>query len=364
MIGVSTKIRLSLGNSPYTGTLVKGCRECIKGAKLVLFITGKCAKSCFYCPISETRRNKDLIFANEVLVEHPSQAIAEARMIDATGMGITGGEPLCDVERTLRFIRAFKEEFGTGFHIHLYTGLEPVPSETVEKLLDAGLDELRLHRFLLGTDMPQLRAITKGRAKLGIEIPVIPGMLEQLKDLLRQLEAIGVDFVNLNELEYTSLNAKELKKHGLQLDLGSIASVEGSEEAALELLEWAAVETALNIHYCPLALKDGTQLRNRFLRRAKNVAQPFEEITDEGLLVKGIIKPLQEMSLAEALAILVEIPNVSIEDFWVNESRCQIETSVAVVHRLADRLKALGFLLGVAEEYPIASRFQVSFTPL
>ncbi|MFX1243503.1 MAG: radical SAM protein [Promethearchaeota archaeon] len=358
------KIRLSLGNSPHTGILVEGCRECIKGAKLVLFITGKCAKSCFYCPISEMRRNQDTIFANEVVVEQPEQAIAEAHMIEATGMGITGGEPLHEVERTLQFIRLFKEEFGSQFHIHLYTGLEPVPLDIVEKLLNAGLDELRLHRFSLGPDIPRLRALTKGRAKLGIEIPVIPGMREQLKDFLRQLEAIGIDFVNLNELEYTALNANELKKRGLQLDLDSIASVQGSEEEALELLEWAAAETSLNLHYCPLTLKDGTQLRNRFRRRAKKVAKSFEEITEEGLIVKGIIKPPPGMSMAETLAMLLKGPNLSKEDFWINESRGQIETSIALVYQLASRLKAQGFQVGVAEEYPIASRFQVSFNPL
>ena len=223
---------------------------------------------------------------------------------------------------------------------------------------------LRLHRFTLGDDYPDLRAVTKDRIKLGVEIPVIPGMLSQLKDLLCQLEAIGVDFVNLNELEYTSLNAAGLKQHDLQLDPDSIASVQGSEKEAMELLEWAAAETALNIHYCPLTLKDGTQLRNRFLRRAKNVAKPFEQITNEGLLVKGVIKPAAGMSLRDALKIVVTMPGVSEQEVWVNESREQIETAAALVQRLARKLKAEGLHIGIAEEYPIVNRFQVSFTPL
>ena len=304
------------------------------------------------------------MFANEVAIEHPKEAIAEARLIEATGMGITGGEPLNKLERTARFIRAFKEAFGSKFHIHLYTGLEPVPLDAVERLIDAGLDELRLHRFALGTDYSDLRAITKGRIKLGIEVPVIPGMLKQLKRFLRQLEAVGVDFINLNELEYTALNAAELKQHGLLLDPDSIASVQGSEAEAIELLEWAAAETTLNIHYCPLALKDGTQLRNRFLRRAKNVAKPFEQITEEGLLVKGVIKPSSGLSLAKTVEIVLGISGISNGDFLVNENRSQIETTTTLVKRFSKQLKAKGFSIGIVEEYPIASRFQVSFTPL
>ena len=361
---MTRKIQLSQGNSPFVGRLVKGCRECIKGAKLVLFITGNCSKACFYCPISEERRNLDVIYANEVAVNDLNQALEEARLIDATGMGITGGEPLLEPERTHQFIKAFKRKFGPGFHIHLYTGLEPVPLETIERLLDAGLDEIRLHRFDVGPDYPELRKKTKGRAKLGIEIPAIPGMLKQLKKLLRDFEESGIDFVNINELEFTPLNAEALKQHGLNLESDTIASVQGSENEALELVEWAATETELHVHFCPLSLKDGTQLRNRFRRRAKNVAQPFEQITKEGLLKKGIITLPAGAALTEVRNSLRSEYQIPQDKLWINEKQKRIETSTTIIKKLAKPLKARGFQVGIVEEYPIASRFQVSYTPL
>lgn len=165
-------------------------------------------------------------------------------------------------------------------------------------------------------------------------------------------------------MEYTAINADGLKQHGLLFDPDSIASVQGSEEEAIELLEWAVTETVLNIHYCPLALKDGAQLRNRFLRRAKNVAQPFERISEEGLLVKGVIKPSPGTSLAETVKIVMKISRIPKDDLWVNERRGQVETTTGLVQRYAKQLKAKGFNVGIVEEYPIASRFQVSFTPL
>jgi pyruvate formate-lyase activating enzyme-like uncharacterized protein len=336
----------------------------MKGAKLVLFVSGKCSKNCYYCPISEERKNQDVAYANEVEITAPEQAITEARLINATGMGITGGEPLQNLTRTLNFIRRFKRAFGKKFHIHLYTGLEPVPLNTVTQLIDAGLDELRLHRFEVGADFLALRDLMKGKGRLGLEIPVIPGMLESLKDLFCELDEIGIDFINLNEMEFTALNAQKLRERGYKLDSDTIASVKKSEDEALALLEWALVETSLDIHYCPLSLKDGHQLRSRFKRRAKNIRKPFEKISKEGLLVKGVICPSKEISLRDFYKYLLSEEKVPSEQLWVNETKGQIETSVQIARRLAKRMKTRGASVGIAEEYPIDSRFQVSFLPL
>ena len=38
-------------------SLAKGCKLCIKGRKLVLFVTGLCSNRCNYCPLSEQKKN-------------------------------------------------------------------------------------------------------------------------------------------------------------------------------------------------------------------------------------------------------------------------------------------------------------------
>ncbi len=358
------QIKLSRGNSPYVGRLPKGCRSCIKGAKLVLFITGRCTKGCYYCPISEERMNHDEIYANEQQIETIDQAITEARLISAEGMGITGGEPILELERTLQFIRAFKEAFGPKFHIHLYTGVEPISPIIVKQLFDAGLDELRLHRYHAGQDLPELRKITKGLGKLGIEIPVIPGQFKQLTQFLLDLDKVGIDFVNLNELEFSPLNAKHLQERGFKLNPGSIAAVQDSETTAIALIEWAAKHTSLNVHFCPLALKDGIQLRNRFRRRAKHVAKPFEQISDEGLLVKGVLIPPAILSLSKAAESLTRDYGISSKHLWINTERKQIETSVKIAIKLASKLKKQEYKIGIVEEHPTEKRLQVTYTPL
>ena len=55
--------------------LSQGCRMCYEGAKMVLFVTGICGKNCFYCPVSNERREKDVIFANENRVQKDEDLI-------------------------------------------------------------------------------------------------------------------------------------------------------------------------------------------------------------------------------------------------------------------------------------------------
>ncbi|MDY0266356.1 MAG: radical SAM protein [Methanimicrococcus sp.] len=128
----------------YSRFLTNGCLCCRKGAKMVLFVTGVCHKDCFFCPLSEDRKNKDVIFANERAVYSDSDVLDEAHSMSAEGTGITGGEPLLETGRVLHYIRLLKEEFGNAHHIHLYTATAP-NEKMIKDLAGAGLDEIRFH---------------------------------------------------------------------------------------------------------------------------------------------------------------------------------------------------------------------------
>ncbi|MFA5084343.1 MAG: radical SAM protein, partial [Candidatus Paceibacterota bacterium] len=111
-----------------TNKLPEGCRFCVKGQKLVLFITGICSRNCFYCSLSEKRKNKDIVWANERECGSPKDAIAEAIASRAEGAGITGGDPLIVLDRTIKYAKALKKKFGKKFHIHIY-----LPTKLVTK---------------------------------------------------------------------------------------------------------------------------------------------------------------------------------------------------------------------------------------
>ncbi len=82
------------------GSLPKGCAHCVKGEKMVLFVTGVCPRKCNFCPISDEKNGKDYSYADEWKTNDIKDIITEASAISAKGAGFTGGDPLARMERT------------------------------------------------------------------------------------------------------------------------------------------------------------------------------------------------------------------------------------------------------------------------
>ena len=77
----------------------RGCKYCLKGTKVILFLNGICQKPdhcSWYCPISEERRGKEASYADEILILSKEDLLDEIEKINAKGISITGGEPLSE----------------------------------------------------------------------------------------------------------------------------------------------------------------------------------------------------------------------------------------------------------------------------
>jgi uncharacterized protein len=333
--------------------LSRGCEICSQGAGLVLFVTGRCQRSCPYCPLSDERRGKDQAYANEAIVNSIGEILKEAREMNALGTGITGGEPLLELERVIEYIRALKAEFGSEHHIHLYTGLIP-DREVLAKLSGAGLDEIRFHpRPIDLSDASILkRALIEARSlgmEAGVEMPAIgpaPSIVEAVK-------GVGA-FLNLNELEFSETNQEKLSEMGFsshEMDCGA----RGSEDVARKHF----LDFDLKVHYCPSRFKDSVQLRRRLCRRAQRVARAFDLPTEDGTLIYGVVESPLGLKMAEDILLMLEVPG---EMFQVFEDR--IEIAGIILEEISKELKSIGCNISLVERYPLEDGLVAERIPL
>ncbi|MBW3004407.1 radical SAM protein [Candidatus Woesearchaeota archaeon] len=359
------------------GKLPKGCAYCVKGEKLVLFVTGLCPNKCFFCPVSEKKCGKDVIYANEWKITSPKDIIEEAKLTKAKGAGITGGDPLVKLDRTVKYIKLLKKKFGKKFHIHLYTPLNLVTKEKLSKLHKAGLDEIRFHPMLdKQKEWKKIELANKFKWDVGVEIPVIPGKKKETIKLIDYIKG-KIDFLNLNELEISDTNVNKLVEKGFKPKDKISYGVKGSEKLAKEILNHLK-KSKLNIHYCTTTTKDKAQLARRIKRRALNVALKTDFITKEGTLVRGAVY-LPELKPDFGYGLQVESVNLSkfikklkiaktklqkqlgipANVLQIDELKPRILTSIAIVDELKQEIKKLKLVPAIIEEYPTWDALEV-----
>jgi len=324
--------------------LPEGCRICGEGGKLVLFVTGECVHSCFYCPISEERKGRDVVFANERPVKSEKDVIEEIELMDAEGASITGGEPLIKPERVRRFLKLFKDY---DLHVHLYTSLHS--QAEIEKISEY-LDEIRFHPVNLRSLKSYAKAIEFSKdlgLEAGFEIPALK-FEPEIARVANQLDC----FINLNELEFSHTNYEELVERGYEVD--DFYGAKGSDEIADK---FAAVTR--KFHYCTARFKDSVQLRKRLLRMAYNHPE-FYLITEDGTIMCGLIEGEREK-----IQKAIEFLNMVGEDYRLVEiENLAIETSVDAVKKWRNKFKDESLRVSVIERYPTHKRIVVEVEPL
>lgn len=357
-------------------TLAKGCQLCIQGRKSVLFITGICSESCYYCPISEQKYKNDVIYINEWPTSDWKNIIKEIKLCQSKGVGITGGDPLARLSRTVEYIQKLKKVSGKKFHIHLYTPLTLVNNSTLKKLYDAGLDEIRFHPNLENPDRESWNKIKLAKNfkwDVGVEIPVIPKKEKLTKELADFLIKIKIDFLNLNELEYSDTNANHLAERGYKTRNSLTYAIKGSHESGLRLLKYIEKKSAkMNVHYCTAKLKDKVQMRKRIQLRADSVKEPFDIVSKDGTLIRGAIylnemlpshgykKKLASLNHKKKGGFIKKLNELrellrkefGIKGILLDDKKLRLITSRKTVQSLASRIKPKLFRLAVVEELP------------
>ncbi|MFX0051147.1 MAG: hypothetical protein ACFE8U_07635 [Candidatus Hermodarchaeota archaeon] len=370
------KVTNTSWGSLFTKTLSKGCQQCINGEKLVVLVTSQCNSKCFYCPLSLERKNSPYAFANERPIKDAGDLILEASIMDAKGASMTGGDPVekHSFSQTLGFCRILRDKFPKKFHIHLYTRGKELTLENISQLTPY-VDEIRFHVKNLEKDFEKIELATHFAFDVGVEVPVIPTKsIDYYRKLITRFESLlppsdQFYFINLNELEISETNYRNLLAHNLRCNHENLSAVEGSAKLGRKIVTWASKHSNIPIHFCSLTAKDSVQLPNRLYRIAMNIKLASDVVVsdgpDKGLLLRGVIqsKVTDLNHIRRVLITRFQIP----EDLITHDiKRNRLLTNAALLDELKTHIKSLfsDISLGIAEEYPTYDELQTTFINL
>lgn len=262
--------------SILSGKISPGCEACRTGqGSATFFISLRCNRNCFYC-FNPNQENYDYYRT------HQRDVVQELEMIyqkkhRVKHLALTGGEPLLFKPEAVAFYRKARERFPSAYN-RLYTCGDYVDEAILQELKDAGLDEIRFSIRM--HDLEKGQRFVFDRIALAkqyipfvmVEMPVLPGTNEIMKEVLRELNRLQVFSINLLEFCFPYQNADRFKEKGYQMKnrpyrvlydywyAGGLP-VAQSEQECLDLVEFALDEgLGLGVHYCSLENKHTGQI--------------------------------------------------------------------------------------------------------
>ncbi|MCI8513440.1 MAG: radical SAM protein [Lachnospiraceae bacterium] len=258
------------------GNKSTACKACAKGiGTATLFISFHCHRDCYFC-FNPNQANFEYynLHKNDWKAELDHMKASGEKM---THIALTGGEPLLHKDDAVAFFQYVSDNF-EDVHTRLYTAGDLLDAALLKRLQKAGLKEIRFSIKLEDTKKGQSNILRKMATAqkyipdVMVEMPVIPGTLEEMKELLDKLEEMGIYGINLLEFCYPLNNVEEFASRGFKIKFpphqvlynfwyaGGLP-ISGSEYEAAQLLAYAAEkDMKLGVHYCSLENKHFGQI--------------------------------------------------------------------------------------------------------
>ena len=262
--------------SVYTSKRSSACEACRHGVgSLTLPLTMKCNKSCFFCFNPNQEDYEPL--RTKLMDWKPVLEDIKSSGFNLTHLAITGGEPLLFPRETEACISFAKQSFD-GLHTRLYTNGTKLNASMLRALKKAGLDEIRFSIKLdegkksLEDSLLHIKEAKDYIPSVLVEMPVLPGTGEEMKELLHSLDDLGIFGINLLEFCYPLNNAEAFAERGFELKYppfrvfynywysGGFA-IAKSEKLCFDLVEYSLEnKLSLCVHYCSLENKNTGQV--------------------------------------------------------------------------------------------------------
>lgn len=264
------------GKSVILNAVSPSCLDCRKGLGSATYIlTLACNRDCFFCTNKNQMDYEEGVQKVYDVTSDFKRDMSVYRKM--TSAALTGGEPLLYPEKCADFIKKVKK-LSKNTQTRIYTNGDLATPEILMLLKDAGLDEIR---FGIKPDeegnvsykiITTIEEAVKHIPRVMVEMPVTPGQLEKMKDLMVQLDSLNIFGVNILEFLYPWVNPDEYAIRKYKIDsrpydvlygysyAGGLP-VAGSEIECLELLLYCAEKgVKMGMHYCNLENKLTAQI--------------------------------------------------------------------------------------------------------
>jgi len=229
-----------------TGPLIPGCAICTRMTHLTLRLGFRCNANCPFCFLDTCRENETR--PGEENHRRMMLKDFENRKNDIEGIAISGGEPLLYL-RELALCTKEIHRLNPDIHMWLYTNGILADAEHLSRLRSLGVSEIRFNLAATDYNRRILENVRQARSLfpyLAVEIPSYPVQKGLLLAVLDELDRIGIDQLNLQELLLTPKNMEKLQGEGYEANAFCFQKyfLYGSRKMSYEIMKYC-----LDQHY-------------------------------------------------------------------------------------------------------------------
>lgn len=341
--------------SIYINRISPACLNCGKGEGAVTVdITHNCNRRCFHCFGDTGKIPEGQMYDYLGLVDDYGD-LQEIRF-----MGLSGGEPLLYKSHALNCLGYVYERFPEA-HKRLYTNGDFLDEEVLQELQEVRLDEIRFS--IKHTDFGDWSDL-KSKMELAmryiphvmVEMPVMPGTLSQMKEILLELDRIGIFGINLCEFCYCMHHAEEYNSRNYRAKFPPFKilylsrrqypgiPVAGSDLESYDLLAFALERNLrIGVHYCSVENRLTSPIYEMNHGQANS---PLDYFSQKDFFIKSAIACGEE----DILKVSQALEKNGVKAYRIMEGFAKyIEFNVAAIELLKDLDIEIGIVSSVIE---------------
>jgi uncharacterized protein len=266
--------------------LSKGCQLCQQGKWLCIFLTYQCNANCHFCPSLYKDDHIRSSFGSQ-----KEEILSYLINSDFKGISFSGGDPFMVFDRLIEWFSFFKQNL-PDYYYWVYTNGLAVTESKLKKLSALGMNEIRFNIAATGylsKDIWEQISIARDLFHyVSIEIPSIQKDYDLLVLTLKNLERVGVDFLNLHDyiLMETDLDSSQLQAETFILNkVNPIKYSHSSIRNTKNIINLAKTkEYHFRINNCSMEQKE-LQMMQRRLKMGKLFSDPeYDMVLPDGTI--------------------------------------------------------------------------------